>query len=95
MQGAMPCGVDKKKKRKAEPYSCSNHGDLKDARAHTHTHTKDAQLVITVTSHLIYLFGRCRREVSQNNKGYFPLNWIVMSEGCYHSGEKISPDPSL
>ena len=54
-----PCHVvwTKKKKRKAEPYSCSNHGDLKDARTHTHTHTKDAQLVITVTSHLIYLFA--------------------------------------
>ena len=36
-----PCHVvwTKKKKRKAEPYSCSNHGDLKDARTHTHTHT--------------------------------------------------------
>ena len=91
-----PCHVvwTKKKKRKAEPYSCSNHGDLKDARTHTHTHKRcTTSDYCHFTSHLPIC--HCRREVSQNNKGYLPFNWIVMSEGCYHSGEKIGPDPAL
>ena len=33
---AMWYGRKAKEKRKAEPYSCNNHGDLKDAHSHTH-----------------------------------------------------------